>query len=189
MLNCSIMKNINVILIATISISLLAGCSTTPIKLDPVGPAPSSTDILNGRLKVFSADPSPSSTYIQNGWLKVFTATKTVPDGDDTYYYPHTGYRVYTDSGRLLKYEPNHVENMDESATLLKIPAGKYNVLARSEPYNMVIVPVVIQAGKTTEVHLGAHWKAPSNAPTNEIVYFPDGRPVGWKNTFTNSIN
>jgi hypothetical protein len=158
------MKTINTILIATIGIPLLAGCSSTPIKLDPVGPA-------------------PSSAYVPNGWLKVFSATKSVPNGDDTYYYPHQGYRIYTGSGKLLEFVPNHIDNMDESATLLKIPAGKYEVLARSEPYNMIIVPVVIQAGKTTEVHLGAHWKAPSNAPTNEIVYFPDGRPVGWKSS------
>jgi hypothetical protein len=176
------MKHINIPLIAAISIPLLAGCSSAPIKLDPVGPAPSSP---NDSLMVVTAEPAPSSAYIQSGWLKVFTATKSVPNGQ-TYSYPHTGYRIYTESGKLLEFVPNHVDPMDESATLLKISTGKYEISARSEPYNMVIVPVVIQAGKTTEVHLGAHWQAPSNVPTNEIVYFPDGRPVGWKNISTN---
>jgi len=164
------MKTINVILIAALGIPLLAGCCSTPIKLDSVGPA-------------------PTSTYVPSGWLKVFSATKTVPDGDSTYYYPHTGYRIFTESGRLLEYVPNHVDPVDESVTLVKIPAGKYKISARSEPYNMVVVPVLIQAGKTTEVHLGAHWKAPANAFTNQIVYFPDGRPVGWKSSFANSNN
>jgi hypothetical protein len=182
------MKTINILLIAAMSTPLLAGCSSTPIKLDCVGPTPSSTYAPNGNLNVLTADPASSSTYIQNGWLKVFTATKSVPDGEICSY-PHTGYRIYTESGKFLEFVPNRVDYMDESATLLKIPAGKYEISARSEPYNMVIVPVVIQAGKTTEVHRGAHWKAPSNAPTNEIVYFPDGRPVVWKNISTNSIN
>jgi hypothetical protein len=166
------MKNINIILIVTLSIPLLAGCAITPVALDPVGPAPDNTQ---------------QSAYVPAGlgWLRLYTATRTVPEGDATYYYPHSGYKIYAESGKLLEFVPNHIDGMDESATLLKIPAGKYKVLARSEPYNVVIVPVVIQAGKTTEVHLGAHWNAPLNAPTNEIVYFPDGRPVGWKSAMT----
>ncbi len=164
------MKKINIMLVAAVSIPLLAGCSSTPIKLAPVG-------------------PPPSATNVPSGWLKVFSATRTVPDGDSTYDYPHTGYRIYTESGKLLEYVPNHIDATDESATLLRIPAGRYNVLARSEPYNMVMVPIVIQAGETTEVHLGAHWKAPANAPTNEFVYFPDGRPVGWKSSIAKKNN
>jgi hypothetical protein len=169
-------KTVNAILIVTISIPLLTGCAITPLALDPVGPAPDNTQ---------------QSAYVPAGlgWLRLYTATRTVSEGDATYYYPHTGYRIYAESGKLLEFVPNHIDGMDESATLLKIPAGNYKVLARSEPYNVVIVPVVIQAGKTTEVHLGAHWNAPLNAPTNEIVYFPDGRPVGWKSIFTNSIH
>lgn len=164
------MKKINVMLAAAISIQLLAGCSSTPVKLDPVGPA-------------------LSSTHVPSGWLRVFTATKTVPSGDSTYYYPHTGYRIYTESGKLLEYVPNHIDATGESPTLLQIPAGRYNVLARSEPYNRVIVPIAIQAGKTTEIHLGAHWQAPANVPTNQFVYFPDGRPVGWKSSFAKTGN
>jgi hypothetical protein len=155
-------------LIATSGLWLLAGCSSAPIKLGPVGPVQSSMD-------------APS------GWLKVFTATKTVPEGDATYYYPHYGYRIYTESGNFFEFVPNHLGDMDQSPALVKIPAGKYVVAARSEPYNMVTVPIKIEAGKTTEVHLGAHWKVPSNVPTNEIVYFPDGRPVGWKSSTTKS--
>jgi len=168
------MKTITVILVATIGISLLAGCAITPVTLDSVGPAPTR---------------SKPSQFVSTGqgWLRVYTATKVVPDGKDSYSYPHTGYRIYTESGRLLEYVPNHVDPVDESVTLVRIPAGKYNVLARSEPYNLVLVPIVIQAGKTTEVHLGAHWKAPTNVSTNQIVYFPDGRPVGWKGSLADS--
>jgi hypothetical protein len=170
------MNGKNSVLVGATIIPLLAGCALTPVALDPVGPAPDNT-------KQLAYVPTGS------GWLRLYTATRTVSEGDATYYYPHSGYRIYTESGKLLEFVPNHIDSMDESATLLKIPAGNYKVLARSEPYNLVIVPVVIQAGNTTEVHLGAHWKAPINAPTNEIVYFPDGRPVGWKNISTNSVN
>jgi hypothetical protein len=182
------MKSLKILLLSTLGLCLLAGCSSTPVVIAPVGPAPASTYAQVENSKFFTTAQAPSPNDVADGWLKVFTATKTVPDGE-TYDYPHTGYRIYTESGKLLKYVPNHFDDMDQSATLLKIPAGKYKVSARSEPYNMVIVPIVIQAGKTTYVHLGAHWQAPSNTPTNEIVHLPDGRPVGWKSAVTDSVN
>jgi hypothetical protein len=161
------MKNIS--LIGAVIIPLLSGCASTPVALNSVGPAPA----------------TPAGEYVATGWLRVYTATDAHEIGDNTYYYTHTGYHIYTEDGKLWKYIPNHTGDMDESVANVQIPEGKYKVLARSEPYNVVIVPVLIQAGKTSEVHLGAHWTPPLNAPTNEIIYFPDGRPVGWKSSMT----
>ena len=44
-----------------------------------------------------------------------------------------------------------------------------------------VSVPVVIESGKTTEVHLNGQWKGPAGAPQGELVYSPSGFPMGWK--------
>jgi hypothetical protein len=43
-----------------------------------------------------------------------------------------------------------------------------------------VTVPVVIQQGKTTIVHLDKNWWQPSKTDTNQLVFLPDGEAVGW---------
>jgi hypothetical protein len=165
------MKTKNMILVGAAMTSLLAGCALTPIALNPVGPAP---DMPN------QAACFPTGGL---GQLRVYTATKVHEIGDDTYFYAHTGYRICTKDGQLWKLIPNHTDNTDEAASLVQIPAGDYRIFARSEAYNLVSVPVVIQAGKTTEVHLGTHWQAPSNIPADELVFLPDGYPVGWRSS------
>lgn len=162
---------INIIaLIGVAIIPILAGCAMTPVTLDPVGPA-----------------PVKPTAYVPTGWLRVYTATDAHEIGDNTYYYTHTGYHIYKEDGQLWKYIANHTGDLDESVTTVQIPQGNYRISAHSEAYNLVSVPVVIRATKTTEVHLGTYWKAPPNAATNELVYFP-GRntcPVGWKSSLT----
>jgi hypothetical protein len=170
------MKMKNIFLVGMAIFPLLSGCALTPVPLDAIGPAPE--------------DGKPSAyTPMGSGWLRVYTATKRHEIGDNTFFYSHTGYRICTMDGQLWKFIPKNADNMDEAASIVEIPAGDYRIFAQSEAYNLVSVPVVIQAGKTTEVHLGTHWKAPPNTPTNEFVYLPDGRPVGWKNISTNSVN
>jgi hypothetical protein len=83
----------------------------------------------------------------------------------------------------LWKSIPNHINLMDESAALVKIPEGRYRVGAESESYGVVTVPVLIEAGKTTEVHLESRWKIPTGTATNQVVFLPNGDPVGWRSS------
>jgi hypothetical protein len=163
------MKMKNISLIGVAIIPLLAGCASTPVALDSIGPAPA----------------KPSGEYVPTGWLRVYTATDAHEIGDNTYYYTHTGYRIYSEDGRLWKYIPNHTGDMDESVANVQIPEGNYRISAQSEAYNFVSVPVIIRADKTTDIHLETTWKAPAGTPTNELVYLPDGYPVGWKSSMT----
>jgi len=78
------MKVKNIALIGVAIIPLLAGCALTPVTLDPVGPA-----------------PAKPAAYVPTGWLRVYTATDAHEIGDNTYYYTHTGYRVYNENGQL----------------------------------------------------------------------------------------
>ncbi|MGC1377527.1 MAG: hypothetical protein WA821_14940, partial [Anaerolineales bacterium] len=87
----------------------LTGCSSTPVVLDSVGPA-----------------PSRSHAYVPRGSLRVFTAVETHEMGENTYYYPHTGYRIYTESGKFWKYIPNHIADVDETPAWVTLPAGRY---------------------------------------------------------------
>jgi len=139
--------------------TIVVGCSTTVPVLDRVGPAPA---------KVCSA--------VSEGRLVVYTATETHPDGDSTFYYPHTSYDIYTPDGKHFKWVENHVGSNDESPTLVTIPAGNYDVHAQSD-FGPVIVPVVINPLNTTEVNLDSA-TARMSRTTNDtsVVWIPTGR-------------
>ena len=133
------MKNTNLtVILGVVFVSILAGCASTPTTLSRVGP-----EAANG------------SSSIGEVRLVVKTATEEHPSGDETYYYTHTGYRIYTADGTLWKYIPNSSTTVDQSPTLVSIPAGDYEVHALSD-FGSVIVPVQIRAGRTTEVNLEA---------------------------------
>jgi hypothetical protein len=157
------MKSINLILIPVI-VSMLAGCSTTPIVLDPVGPTP------------------PSATaLVREGKLIVYSATETHPDGEINYF-PHSSYHIYTPDGKRFKWVQNHIGMNDESPTVVKLPAGDYKVLAQADGFGRVTVSVVIKWGKLTEVNLET-WGRKKTPVTNEaaVVQLPNGYVVGWR--------
>ena len=168
------MKNvmkINILILGAIAVSFLAGCSTPPMALNQIGPAPV------GKSR---------SRSMGEGRLVVNTATTTYEIGDRTYHHPHTGYSIYTKAGKFCQYVPNHIGDTDESAARVGIPAGKYTVDAESD-FGPVIVPVLIEDGKTTEVNLDTSGEQYSrNTNNTAVVWFPTGRssayyPVGWR--------
>lgn len=152
------MKGISLIF-GTIIIAMATGCSTTVPVLDRVGPA----------------QPKVGSS-VAEGRLVVHTATETHSDGDNTYYYPHTSYTIYTTDGKRFKWVENHVGSHDESPMLVTIPAGNYDVHAQSD-FGPVIVPVLIKSFKTTEVNLDSA-TARKSRDTNDtsVVWIPTGR-------------
>jgi hypothetical protein len=156
---CSTMKTKLIPFFGAAGIALLAGCASQPVALSPVGPSAQDRAIAGV------------------GYLQVYSDTETHNIGDGPPYCPHTGYNIYTPSGVRVKYVPNHIGDMDETPTMVRIPAGDYNVVAESSAYGRVTVPVVIEGGHRTAVHLDREWK-PSR--TNEVVRLPDGEPVGW---------
>jgi len=148
---------------------LWTGCAAQTFTLNSVGPGP-----------VALAPARPT------GCLRVYTATEAHEIGDNTFYYPHTGYRIYDASGKLWKYVPNHTSNEDEMPAYVDIPAGDYTIKAASDLYSLVVMPVVIRSGRTTEIHLDSGWQPPSGVATNEIVYLPNGEAVGWRSSAAN---
>jgi hypothetical protein len=138
------MKIRSIALIGAAAIPFLSGCISTPITLSSAGP-----------------DPISRATPGSRGCLQVFTATETrtveaeVAITDyHAYFHPHVGYDINDESGKIVKFVPNHASDMDESPDQVKLPAGKYTVLAESAGSGLVTVPVVIEDGKTTIVHL-----------------------------------
>lgn len=145
---------------------VFVSCASEPVTVKPVGPAPVS-----------------GSNISSTGSLQVFSATETHQIGENCYYYPHTGYKIFSESGKLLRYIPNHSCVEDETPSYVSLPAGHYTVKAESIFYPTVMVPVIIKEGRMTQVHLDSDRKLPANASEDQIVRLPDGRVVGWNGT------
>ena len=151
-------------------IQLISGCASKPVVLSPVGPKQNNL-----------------VAYASTGHLRVYSDTKTREVGDNTFCYTHTRYCIQDAHGKIVKIVPNHLGDMDELPTLVTIPTGTYQVVAQSASYGRVTVPVIIQAGQTTVVHLDRNWKSASHLPANELVYMPNGEAVGWRSSITGS--
>jgi hypothetical protein len=144
-------------------LSCLAGCVSNPLALAPVGPDAVSR-ALPGR----------------QGYLEVFTATQTIDVDFQAYFHPHMGYDINDAAGRSVRFVQNHTSNMDESPELVTLPPGNYEVVAESTWCGLVGVPVVVQKGKTTVVHLDGNAWRPPHASGGQLVYLPNGEVVGW---------
>jgi hypothetical protein len=164
------MKTILVILAAAV-VGMLAGCSTTPTELrEPVGP-----------------DPFADRSADHDGVLRVFTATDEENDvGFQTPYGQRTDYAIYDWNGRLLTHvRDNNKGHFDGTPRAMHLPPGIYRIraLAAVGLGEWISVPVVIESGRTTDVHLNGHWRPPADSPETALVHAPEGSPIGWRAT------
>ena len=164
------MKIKNVILICAGITLFMTGCISKPLALSPVGPGPISRN-----------------EFSSKGFLQVFSATETIDVDFHAYFNPHTGYDIEDESGKVVQFVPNRASDMDEWPDQVTLPAGNYHIMAESTCCGLTSVPVLIQKGNTTVVHLDRNWWPPSNTPTNQLVYLPDGEVVGWSSSISKS--
>ncbi len=151
-------------------IPLLASCASQPITLAPVGPSPfagGSSSVGTGHLQVFSSLAERSDDQNQSS--------------TDPVWYQHTDYNVYDGRGKLVRHVDNTVGHYSTSPRLVSLQPGNYTVRARATEWLSANVPVVIERGRTTKVHLDKNWKPPVGTPKTEIVSAPGGYPVGWR--------
>jgi len=163
-----IMKSLYFLLGAGLA-SFLAGCASTPVALGPVGPNPLS-DIgmaSEGQLQVFSSLAQESDDQNQGS--------------EDPVWYQHTDYTIRDLHGRLVRRVDNTVGHYSQAPRVVTLPPGRYLVKAHAKDYLQVEVPVTIERGRTTRVHLDDNWKPPAVAPKRDVVSMPDGTPVGWR--------
>jgi hypothetical protein len=166
------MKNQLIILTAGI-IALMSGCAA------PIAPA-------TGFQQSVGPDPSVARTASAEGILKVYSAFVVRRDvGSEEYAYDrHTDYDIYDSSGRELQRVYNiGQENFKATPKAVQLKPGAYKIKAWAAMGTgvYITVPVVIEAGKTTEVHLGGTWRPPANTPGQDLVVAPAGFPVGWR--------
>ena len=150
-------------------VALLAGCSSTPVALAPIGPNPvgSESAATKGELQVFSNLTEQSDDQNQSS--------------TDPVWYQHRDYNIYDLHGRLVKHVNNTVGHYEQVPRRVALPAGRYLVRAQAADYLRVEVPVTIERGRTTRVHLDDKWKLPPDTPNRELVSLPNGNPVGWR--------
>ena len=169
------MKTNEFVFVCAAIVPFLAGCASAQTSLSPIGPNPSS--------RVASVSEA--------GHLQVFSATeKSSPVTSDDFFnytYPlnlHTGYDITDADGKTVKFVRNHASDLDEWPDNVALPAGDYHIVAKSVWCGQVTVPVVVQNGKTTVVHLDNNWWPPANSPANQLVFLPDGEAAGWSSSF-----
>ena len=115
-----------------------------------------------------------------NGFLKVYSATAWTTDDDGPSLLKYTNYQIDAADGTLFKEVPND----DQEPTRVILPKGTYTVVAQSDASGMVSVPVAIETGRTTVVHLEREkdWKeAPAGIGSADLVRLPNGQPIGFR--------
>ena len=162
----------------------MAGCASTPKVAirEPVGPAPSGPQNVSaqGRLEVYSArQTEPLAENLGEWEWEYGIGDIALADG-----LARTGYIIRTENGRAFKYVPNVKSPTDPEPTLVTLPPGRYQVEAQAEEADgkrvTVVLPVLIDPGKTTVAHLSGHWKPKAQFSESDVVRLPDGQIAGW---------
>jgi hypothetical protein len=159
-----------IIILGAAVTALLLDHATAAVILAPVGPNPSGLR-------------NPATT----GQLEVFSALKWRTEGNNPPWHQHTGYYLYNEQGRELRRVDNTVGYYAQAPRIISLPAGRYLVKARAKSIFWLKVPVVIQPGAVTKVHLDGNWKPLANTSATEVVSAPAGYPVGWRSNLASA--
>jgi hypothetical protein len=160
------MKTRIISLIGAAVIPFLNGCVSGPTALKPVGPdATSSVEpALQGHLLVYTATQA-GEDYIRGNFLQL------------------TDYEIKNASGERFAFVANQDLRGGGSPDRVTLPAGTYDIVAESADYGLVTVPVVVQSGRTTAVHLDSDAQLPKPYSPKPLVHFSDDEKVGWSGT------
>ena len=143
------------------------GCASHPVAVAAVGPNPAVT----------------GGDTAAMGQLEVISPLQGRTEGDNPVWYQHADYLVCNAAGRKLFRVDNAAGHYERAPRVLALRAGRYLVRARAKGYLLVQVPVVVEPGRITRVHLDGSWKAPSPSKGTKLVSLPDGYAVGWSAT------
>jgi hypothetical protein len=158
-------------LMLILAIAVLSGCATgkNGFALDPVGPSPN----------------QPAADNATNGTLVVYSAYEVNADFNarDPNSPEYSDYNILTADDRLLQKVHNNSGTILQEAVPVGLSPGKYHIVAHSNGYGYLVVPVIIAAGQTTTLHLEGDGFWPNESAFNRInaVRLPDGVVIGWK--------
>ena len=154
--------------IAAAFIFLQAGCALRPVSIDNViGPNP-------------YLPPNPSG----KGTLEVFTAKEMETQAWDGFEnMRRTGYYIYDGTGKLIAHVgDNNLGKYDSTPASIALAPGSYKITALMAEYlgQWVSVPVRIESGMATQVHLDKDWSPPNSTAGSNFVHAPGGGWIGW---------
>jgi hypothetical protein len=164
---------LNFILAAGGAAALLVGCASSHVGvvLDTVGPGPADT---------YHASAT-------QGTLQVFSSYEVNPDFNsrDPYRQEFSDYRLLDANGQLIQQVHNNSGTILQRPLVVTLPAGRYLVEAQANTYGLVKVPVKIENGRDTQVHLegAARWPNATGPDSANAVHLPNGQIVGWKSS------
>ena len=161
------------------------GCASTShvTQLAPVGPAlteaPQEQGV--GTLEVYSARVrAPVDAQREE-----FLWNNDFGKNDFLYGPSHTSYTIYTAEGKFLRKVRNAEDMSDADPSLVELPPGEYRIQAEAEDEGgvtfTVTVPVLVEPGLTTVVHLNGGWQPPHGVDAKSTVQLPNGNYVGWR--------
>jgi hypothetical protein len=88
---------------------------------------------------------------------------------------------LVSDDGKLDKPIRNQSTGFDQRPSVVVLPAGRYSVIARSDNYGRIKVPVLIEEGRTTMVYLDSSSQPHVlKAEQEKLIKAPDGEIIGW---------
>ncbi len=165
--------------------AFLMGCASVskPIVLAPVGPshipyagAPQAAPTAStGSLQVYSARVKRGLNAVDN---EVFFQGD--PDAV-AYELAHTDYAIYTADGQVYRHVRNADGVNDPTPAIVDLPPGTYTIRAQAMASGFVRVPVVIEPGQVTTVHLQGTWNPPDAVRHKDQYVWLDGTVVGWR--------
>ncbi|HVU27995.1 MAG TPA: hypothetical protein VHG71_09700 [Verrucomicrobiae bacterium] len=150
---------------------VLSGCMTAKnvTVLDTVGPV----------RKELTAKNST------NGTLIVYSAYEVNADFNarDPNRPEYSDYKILTAGGKLLQKVHNNTGTILADPLPVPLTPGKYIVVVRANGYGRLTIPVVIEARRSTVLHLegGGSWPDESVFNQTNAVRLDDGQIIGWK--------
>ena len=161
----------------------LAGCASAPkvVIQEPVGPChrvPSEA-LKDGTLQVYTARAKADVDPNMEEWLW----NNDFGKNEFLYARAHSGYTISFGDGKALQQVTNARGINDEKPTLVRLAPGLYTVEAEAEESGTatitVVIPVVVEAGQITAVHLEPNRKLPNEAQDpSRVVRLSDGRII-----------
>jgi hypothetical protein len=129
-----------------------------------------------------SVGPEPPYQSPRTGELVVYSATYT-PTVEQSEYPMHTDYTIATKDGKVIERVVNGIGPFRAYPAKVTLSSGEYHVRAQYDRGGFVIVPVVIEAGKTTIVDLNGEAPPQGTDAPKDMVRLPNGHVVGWRAT------
>lgn len=94
----------------------------------------------------------------------------------------HSDYRILSADGKPVKQVNNFVGTFIEAPVTVSLLPGHYTVVAQATALGTATVPINIEKGKTTDVHLdGSPLLIQGQSSDADFVRLPGGSIVGWR--------